>query len=74
MKKSMCCNADLIYLGKNNHPNIKALNLTPMYIYCCSECGNLEWSIGEKSKVKYKWYNYDKDKLKDLLNGKIIGS
>ena len=65
-KKSMCCKQDMIYLGKNYHPNVLILFERPNYIYACSKCGNLEWSFN-KEKCKYKWYKYNKDKLKKLL-------
>ena len=38
------------------------------YNYACSKCGKLEWST-EKEKCKYKWYNYNKDKLRKLILG-----
>lgn len=66
MKKSMCCNQDLIYLGANYHPNMIAIQLAPLFTYCCSSCGKLEWST-VKEKCKYKWYKYNKEKLKELI-------
>lgn len=40
MKKSMCCNADMIYLGKNNiHAPITKI-IGDTYNYCCYKCGN----------------------------------
>lgn len=63
---SFCCNADMIYLGKNNiRVPIRGV-LGDTFNYCCSKCGKLEWST-EKEKCKYKWYKYDKEKLKKLL-------
>lgn len=65
MKRSICCNKDLIYMGKGKGP----INIfMDAYIYCCSKCGKLEWSL-EKEKCKYKWYKYDKEKLRALLMG-----
>lgn len=64
--KCINCGGDVIYLGKNNHPNIQVLNLDT-YDYICSECANVMWS-SYKMKCKYKWYNYDKEKLKKLIN------
>lgn len=66
MKKSMCCNEDMIYLGKNNMkvPIYQIIGNT--YNYCCSKCGNCEW-FTEKERTKYKWYKFDKNKLKQLL-------
>lgn len=64
MKKSMCCCEDMIYLGKGRGPiNIF---IGGVYHYACNKCGKLEWST-EKEKCKYKWYKYDKDKLRKLL-------
>ena len=65
MKRSICCNKDLIYMGKGEGP---IHIFTGAYIYCCSKCGKLEWS-SEKEKCKYKWYKYDKEKLRTLLMG-----
>lgn len=69
MKKSMCCNEDMIFLGKNEHSNMIKLELTPMYYYCCCKCGKLEWEmpIDKREPSKYVWYKYDKNKLKQLL-------
>lgn len=69
MKKSMCCNKDMIYLGYSTK-DILSFALDKVYNYCCSECGNLEWS-SEKDKCKYKWYKYDTQKLRDLLKIRI---
>ena len=75
MKKSFCCNEDMIYLGKTQKNQITQF-LGDTYNYCCSKCGDVEWST-EKEKTKYKWYKFDKEKLKKLLkieevsNGKI---
>lgn len=67
MKKSMCCNADMIYLGKNNiHVPITQV-IGNTYNYCCSKCGNCEWSTA-KEKCKYKWYKFDKEKLRKLID------
>ena len=68
MKKSMCCNEDMIYLGKNNINSPITQFLGTTYNYCCSKCGNCEWST-EKEKTKYKWYKFDKDKLRRLIGG-----
>ena len=62
-KLSMCCNADMIYCGKGKSP---IMIFVGAYIYCCSKCGRIEWSTA-KEKCKYKWYNYDTNKLKELL-------
>lgn len=72
MKKSMCCNENMIYLGKTNnyHKFILSFSLPIVYLYCCSECGNIEWS-SYKEKTKYKWYKYDKQKLKKLIKLQI---
>lgn len=68
MKKSMCCNADMIYLGRNDMrvPITQVIGNT--YNYCCSKCGSCEWSTS-KEKTKYKWYKFDKNKLKGLIGG-----
>lgn len=67
MKKSMCCNVDMIYLGKNNiHAPINQV-IGDTYNYCCSKCGICEWST-EKEKCKYKWYKFDKEKLRKLID------
>ena len=50
MKKSMCCNKDMIYLGKGRGP---IMIFVGAYIYGCSQCGKLEWSLN-KEKCKYK--------------------
>lgn len=68
--KCFKCNGDLIYLGANYHPNMIAMQLASLYIYCCSMCGQLEWSL-TKEKCKFKWYKCDKDKLKELVGGKL---
>lgn len=68
MKKSMCCNEDMIYLGKNNMNTPITQLVGDIYNYCCSKCGNCEWST-EKEKAKYKWYKFDKDKLRRLIGG-----
>lgn len=69
MKKSMCCNEDMIYLGKNNiHSPITQL-IGDTYNYCCYKCGRCEWST-EKEKCKYKWYKFDKENLKVIIGGK----
>ena len=44
MKKSMCCNEDMIYLGKNNIKSPITQFLGTTYNYCCSKCGRCEWS------------------------------
>lgn len=67
MKKSMCCNEDMIYLGKGKCPITVFIGA---YNYACNKCGKLEWST-EKEKCKYKWYKYDKDKLKALLESQV---
>ena len=36
------------------------------YNYGCSKCGSCEWST-LKEKTKYKWYKFDKNKLKRLI-------
>ena len=66
MKKSMCCNADMIYLGRNNMRVPISQVIGDTYNYCCSKCGSCEWSTS-KEKAKYKWYKFDKDKLKQLI-------
>lgn len=53
MKKSMCCNTDMIYLGKGKSPIMIFIGA---YIYCCSKCGRLEWSI-EKENVNINGIN-----------------
>ena len=63
MKKSMCCNEDMIYMGEGISPIAKIIGA---YIYCCYKCGKLEWST-EKEKTKYKWYHFKKEKLESLL-------
>ncbi len=68
MKKSMCCHEDMIYLGKNNMNTPIRQFLGDTYNYCCSKCGSCEWST-EKEKSKYKWYKFDKNKLKRLIGG-----
>lgn len=67
MKKSMCCSEDMIYLGIGRGPIFQFLK--PLYLYCCSKCGNIEWSTN-KEKAKYKWYKCDKERLKELLRVK----
>ena len=64
MVKSMCCKADMIYLGKGKGP-INVF-LGGVYTYCCSKCGMIEWST-EREQTKYVWYKYDSDKLSKLL-------
>ena len=66
MKKSMCCNADMIYLGKNNMRVPISQLIGDTYNYCCSKCGSCEW-FTSKEKTKYKWYKFDKNKLKRLI-------
>ena len=66
MKKSLCCNEDMIYFGKNYHPNVMVLFKKPNYIYCCYKCGKLEWSF-QKEKCKYKWYKFSKEELKSIV-------
>lgn len=63
MKKSMCCNEDVIYLGFGRD-RIITFALGGVYWYCCSQCGKIEWS-SEKEKSKYKWYKYDKKIVKN---------
>lgn len=65
-KISMCCGVDVIYLGMNNKNTPIQSYIGNVYNYCCSRCGSLEWST-KKEKCKYKWYKYDKAKLKKLL-------
>lgn len=65
-KKSMCCKADMIYLGKNNSEAQIVKVIGDIYNYCCSKCGRCEWTT-IKEKSKYKWYKFDKEKLKKLL-------
>lgn len=67
MIKSYCCNADMIYLGKNNTMVPIHSVIGDTFNYCCCKCGRCEWST-TKEKSKYKWYKFDKDKLKNLLN------
>lgn len=68
MKKlSMCCHADLIYLGCGRNL-LFSFALGNLYHYCCSKCGTIEWST-VKEKCKYKWYKYDIAKLRELLGG-----
>lgn len=66
IKKSMCCKKDMIYLGKNYHPNVITIMGEPTYIYICEKCGALEWST-YKDKCKYRWYKYDKERLEKLV-------
>ncbi len=66
MKKSMCCHEDMIYLGKNNMNTPITQLVGDIYNYCCSKCGNCEWST-KKEKTKYKWYKFDKNKLNRLI-------
>lgn len=66
MKKSMCCNENMIYLGKSKKPKYPFEFYIGTYWYCCSKCGKLEWST-YKEKTKYKWYKYDKEKLRKLF-------
>ena len=61
----MCCNEDMIYLGKSNFQDMKAL-IGDTYNYCCTKCGKLEWS-SFKEKSKYKWYKFDSSALKNLI-------
>lgn len=63
MKKSMCCNDDMIYCGKGKSP---IMLFVDAYIYVCFRCGELEWST-KKEKCKYKWYKLDKNELKKIL-------
>lgn len=65
-KLSFCCNKDMIYLGRNALKTSITQIIGITYNYCCSKCGGLEWST-EKEKCKYKWYKYDKEKFKKLL-------
>lgn len=65
-KKSMCCKADMIYLGKNSIKSPITQLLGDIYNYCCHKCGRCEWTTF-KEKSKYKWYKFDKEKLKKLL-------
>lgn len=62
LAKSMCCNADKMYLGRGNGPISVFLN--GLYLTCCVKCGRIEWST-DKEKVKYKWYKH-KNLLKEL--------
>ncbi len=66
MKKSICCNEDMIYLGKNNRNALIRQFIGDTYNYCCNKCGRCEWST-EKEKTKYKWYKFDKVKLKEKI-------
>lgn len=68
MKKSVCCNEDMIYLGKNNMNTPLTQIIGDTFNYCCFKCGKCEWST-EKEKCKYKWYKFDKEELRK----KIIG-
>lgn len=68
-KLSSCCEKDMIYLGRGLD-TIFSFALGKLYFYCCSNCGNLEWS-SVKGRCKYKWYKYDKVKLKELLKGNL---
>lgn len=62
----MCCKADMIYLGRNNiHLPITQL-IGNTYNFCCYKCGGCEWST-EKERSKYKWYKFDKYRLKQLI-------
>lgn len=65
MKKSMCCNEDMIYLGKSSR-GLLTPYIGEIYNYCCYKCGSLEWSTF-KEKTKYKWYKIDKEKLKEII-------
>ena len=62
----MCCNENMIYLGKNSIKAPITQVIGDTYKYCCSKCGKCEWST-EKVRCKYKWYKYDKNILKKLL-------
>ena len=62
----MCCNENMIYLGKNTIKTPITQLIGDIYNYCCSKCGKCEWST-EKERCKYKWYKYDKNSLKELL-------
>ena len=62
----MCCNENMIYLGKNTIKAPITQLIGDIYNYCCSKCGKYEWST-EKERCKYKWYKYDKNSLKELL-------
>ena len=62
MIKSMCCNADKMYLGKGEGPISNVLG--GIYITCCTKCGRLEWCT-ERENVKYNWYN-EKEWVKEL--------
>lgn len=66
MKKSTCCNEDMVYLGKNQKPKYSSDFYIGIYWYCCNKCGKLEWCT-DKEKTKYKWYTYDKEKLRKLI-------
>lgn len=69
-KLSMCCKADLIYLGYGRD-TLFSFALGNLYHYCCSNCGVIEWST-QKDKCKYKWYKYDTGKLRKLLGLEIL--
>ena len=73
MIKSHCCNADMIYLGKNDTRVPIHSVIGDTFNYCCYKCGRCEWST-VKEKSKYKWYKFDKDKLKELLNLDLGGN
>ena len=66
-KLSMCCKEEMIYLGKNDIRTPIQSVIGDTFNYCCSKCGRCEWST-EKEKTKYKWYKYDKERLRKLLN------
>lgn len=73
MIKSHCCNADMIYLGKNDTTVPIQSLIGDTFNYCCCKCGKCEWST-IKEKSKYKWYKFDKNKLKELLNLDLGGN
>ena len=62
MKKCFKCNSDMIYLGSHEGP----IKIGPVYNYVCINCHQIEWSTA-KEKSKYKWYKFDKEELKKIL-------
>ena len=66
MRTCMSCKGDLIYLGIGKNIFLNFALGSPVYYCICSECGSIEWS-SVKDKCKYKWYKYDKEKLKKLF-------
>lgn len=64
MKLCDKCNSDTLYLGKGKAP----LNIGLVYTYICVTCNNIMWQTF-KEKSKYKWYKFDKEKLRKMIKG-----